>query len=166
VGREFDSRRARQFSNVMGPLSPNFTPRAQQALALARNEAERFNHEYVGVEHLLLGLIRLGQGVAVTVLQKLGLDLENTRKEVEKQVGAGPDQKTIGRIPYTSRVKRVLALAAKDAKVLNHTYIGTEHILLGMLAEGEGPAVQVLQHFNVDIKQTRLEILKELAPFK
>src|SRR5690242_10996878 len=107
----------------------NFTPRAQQVLALARKEADRFNHNFVGTEHLLLGLIKLGQGVAVNVLQKLGLDLETVRMEVEKQVGTGPDQKMIGNIPYTPRVKKVLALAAKEAKALNHTYVGTEHIL-------------------------------------
>ena len=94
----------------------NFTPRAQQVLALARKEADRFNHNFVGTEHLLLGLIKLGQGVAVNVLQKLGLDLETVRMEVEKQVGTGPDQKMIGNIPYTPRVKKVLALAAKEAK--------------------------------------------------
>src|SRR5678815_4424354 len=97
----------------------NFTPRAQQVLALARKEADRFNHNFVGTEHLLLGLIRLGQGVAVNVLQKMGLDLETVRMEVEKQVGTGPDQKVIGPIPYTPRVKKVLALAAKEAKALN-----------------------------------------------
>src|SRR2546430_2423574 len=118
----------------------NFTPRAQQVLALARKEADRFNHNFVGTEHLLLGLIKLGQGVAVNVLQKLGLDLETVRMEVEKQVGTGPDQKMIGNIPYTPRVKKVLALAAKEAKALNHTYVGTEHILLGLLREGEGVA--------------------------
>src|SRR5215472_15295349 len=116
----------------------NFTPRAQQVLALARKEADRFNHNFVGTEHLLLGLIKLGQGVAVNVLQKLGLDLETVRMEVEKQVGTGPDQKMIGNIPYTPRVKKVLALAGKEAKNLNHTYVDTE--------------------------QTRQEILKELDP--
>jgi len=120
----------------------NFTPRAQQVLALARKEADRFNHNFVGTEHLLLGLIKLGQGVAVNVLQKLGLDLETVRMEVEKQVGTGPDQKMIGNIPYTPRVKKVLSLAAKEAKTLNHTYVGTEHILLGLLREGDGVAAR------------------------
>ena len=116
----------------------NFTPRAQQVLALARKEADRFNHNFLGTEHLLLGLIKLGQGVAVNVIQKMGLDLETVRMEVEKQVGTGPDQKMIGNIPYTPRVKKVLALASKEAKALNHTYVGTEHILLGLLREGDG----------------------------
>ncbi len=142
----------------------NFTPRAQQVLALARKEADRFNHNFVGTEHLLLGLIKLGQGVAVNVLQKLGLDLETVRMEVEKQVGTGPDQKMIGNIPYTPRVKKVLALAAREAKNLNHTYVGTEHILLGLLREGDGVAARVLKNLDVDIEQTRQEILKELDP--
>ncbi len=142
----------------------NFTPRAQQVLALARKEADRFNHNYVGTEHLLLGLIKLGQGVAVNVLQKMGLDLETVRMEVEKQVGSGGDQKMVGNIPYTPRVKKVLALAGKEAKALNHSYVGTEHILLGLLREGEGVAARVLRTLDVDIERTRNEILKELDP--
>src|ERR1700722_15221195 len=142
----------------------NFTPRAQQVLALARKEADRFNHNFVGTEHLLLGLIKLGQGVAVNVLQKMGLDLETVRMEVEKQVGTGPDQKMIGNIPYTPRVKKVLALAQKEAKALNHTYVGTEHILLGLLREGEGVAARVLKSLDVDIERCRNEILAELDP--
>ena len=142
----------------------NFTPRAQQVLALARKEADRFNHNFLGTEHLLLGLIKLGQGVAVNVLQKMGLDLETVRMEVEKQVGAGPDQKMIGNIPYTPRVKKVIALAQKEAKNLNHTYVGTEHLLLGLLREGDGVAAKVLRNLDVDIEQTRQEILKELDP--
>ncbi len=142
----------------------NFTPRAQQVLALARKEADRFNHNYVGTEHLLLGLIKLGQGVAVNVLQKLGLDLETVRMEVEKQVGSGQEQKMVGNIPYTPRVKKVLALASKEARALNHSYVGTEHILLGLLREGEGVAAQVLKSLEIDIERTRNEILKELDP--
>jgi len=142
----------------------NFTPRAQQVLALARKEADRFNHNYVGTEHLLLGLIKLGQGVAVNVLQKMGLDLETVRSEVEKQVGSGPETKMVGNIPYTPRVKKVLALAGKEAKSLNHSYVGTEHILLGLLREGEGVAARVLKNLEVDIERTRNEILRELDP--
>ena len=142
----------------------NFTPRAQQVLALARKEADRFNHNYVGTEHLLLGLIKLGQGVAVNVLQKMGLELETVRTEVEKQVGTGPETKMIGNIPYTPRVKKVLALAGKEAKALQHSYVGTEHILLGLLREGEGVAARVLKSLEVDIERTRNEILKELDP--
>src|SRR6201995_4072257 len=142
----------------------NFTPRAQQVLALARKEADRFNHNYVGTEHLLLGLIKLGQGVAVNVLQKMGLDLETVRMEVEKQVGSGPETKMVGNVPYTPRVKKVLALAGKEAKALNHSYVGTEHILIGLLREGEGVAARVLKSLDVDIERTRNEILRELDP--
>ena len=142
----------------------NFTPRAQQVLALARKEADRFNHSFVGTEHLMLGLINLGQGVAVNVLQQMGLDLETVRLEVEKQVGTGPDQKLAGNIPYTPRVKKVLELSKKEAKALHHTYVGTEHILLGLLREGEGVAARVLRNLDIDIDQCRQEILHELDP--
>ncbi|MEN3940374.1 ATP-dependent Clp protease ATP-binding subunit [Prosthecobacter sp. SYSU 5D2] len=142
----------------------NFTPRAQQVLALARKEADRFNHNYVGTEHLLLGLIKLGQGVAVNVLTKLGLDLETVRLQVEQQVGSGPETKMVGNIPYTPRVKKVLALASKEAKALNHSYVGTEHILLGLLREGEGVAAQVLRNLDINLDKARNEILKELDP--
>src|SRR5512136_1313028 len=96
----------------------SFTPRAQQVLALARREADRFHHHFVGTEHLLLGIIALGQGTAVTVLQKMGLDLDCVRNEVEKLVGVGPDQKMIGNVPYTPRIKKVLSLAAKESQAL------------------------------------------------
>src|SRR6059036_2813330 len=142
----------------------NFTPRAQQVLALSRKEADRFNHNFVGTEHLLLGLIKLGQGVAVNVLQKMGLDLDTVRMEVEKQVGTGPDQKMIGNIPYTPRVKKVLALAGQEAKALHHTYVGTEDILLGLLREGDGVAARVLKSLEVNIDATRQRILEELDP--
>jgi ATP-dependent Clp protease ATP-binding subunit ClpA len=145
-------------------LTSNFTPRAQQALALARKEADRSNHNFVGTEHLLLGLIKLGQGVAVNVLQKLGLDLETVRAEVEKQVGAGPGGKIFSNIPYTPRVKKVLDFPRKEAKALNHTYVGTEHILLGLLREGEGVAARILRHLDVNIEKTRQDILQELDP--
>ena len=147
----------------MEPMN-NFTPRAQQVLALARKEADRFHHNYVGTEHLLLGLINLAQGVAVNVLQKMGLDLETVRAAVEKQVGTGPESKPTGNIPYTPRVKKVLALAGKEAKALNHSYVGTEHILLGLLREGEGVAARVLRSLEVDIDRCRSEILSELDP--
>src|SRR5260370_6319968 len=143
-------------------IMDNVTPRAQQVLVLARKEAERFNHNYVGTEHMLLGLIKLGQGVAVNVLQKMGLDLERVRMEVEKHVGSHPETNMIGNIPYTPRGKKVLALAAKEAKALNHSYVGTEHILLGLLREGDGVAARVLKSLEVDPARTRNEIVKEL----
>ena len=145
------------------PMS-NFTPRAQQVLALARKEADRFHHNYVGTEHLLLGLINLGQGVAVNVLQKMGLDLDTVRQAVDEQVGLGPEAKPTGNVPYTPRVKKVLALAGKEAKSLNHSYVGTEHILLGLLREGEGVAARVLKSLDIDVERCRNEILSELDP--
>src|SRR5262249_39790832 len=142
----------------------NFTPMAQQALALARREAERLHHNFVGTEHVLLGLIKLGQGVAVRVLQEMKLDLETVRLEVEKLIGQGPDELVSRAVPYTPRVKHVLALAAREAKSLSHTYVGTEHILLGLIREGDGIAARVLKNLAVDIKVTRQHILSELDP--
>ena len=142
----------------------SFTPRAQQVIALARKEADRFHHNFVGTEHLLLGLIKLGQGVAVNVLQKMGLDLDTVRAEVEKEVKPGPPASVTGNIPLTPRVKKVLSLASKEAKALSHTYVGTEHILLGLLREGDGVAAKVLKNLDVDIEQCRQEILRELDP--
>ncbi len=133
-------------------------------LALARKEADRFHHNYVGTEHLLLGLINLGQGVAVNVLQKMGLDLDTVRQAVDEQVGLGPEAKPSGNVPYTPRVKKVLALAGKEAKGLNHSYVGTEHILLGLLREGEGVAARVLKSLDIDVDRCRNEILSELDP--
>jgi ATP-dependent Clp protease ATP-binding subunit ClpC len=142
----------------------NFTPRAQQVLQLARKEADRFNHGYVGTEHILLGLIALGHGVAVNALQALGIDLATVRMEVEKAVGTGPETKTIGNIPFTPRAKKVLALSASEARGLGHSYVGTEHILLGLLREGEGIAARVLENLGVDLDETRYEIMKTLDP--
>ena len=145
-------------------MMDDLTPRGQQVLALARQEAERFHHNYVGTEHLLLGLIKLGQGVAVNVLQRMGLDLEQVRTEVERHVGPHPETKMVGNMPYTPRVKKVLVLAGKEAKALNHSYVGTEHILLGLLREEDGIAARVLKSLEVDLVRTRNEILKELDP--
>lgn len=145
-------------------FSKIYTPHALQALALARKEAERYNHNFVGTAHVLLGLIRLGQGVAVNVLKKLGLHLENVREEIEKQVGTGPDQKPTAYIPYTPRVKKALGIAQKEAKLLGHTYVGTEHLLLGLMGDSEGVAALVFKYFKVDIEQTRKTILEEITP--
>ncbi len=145
----------------------NFTPRARQALRLAREEAGRLNHNFIGTEHVLLGLIRLGQGTAVNVLTKMGLDLETLRSEVKKQVGVGPGQAPWSSplyTPYTPRLIKVLALAAHEAKALNHTYVGTEHILLGLLREGDGVAGRVLTNLHVQIEEVRQAILRELDP--
>ena len=142
----------------------NYTPRAKQVIQIARTEADRYNHSYVGTEHLLLGLVALGQGVAVTVLERMGISLEAVRLEVEKVVGQGPETKTAGNVPFTPRAKKVLQLANAEAKTLQHTYVGTEHILLGLLREGEGVASQVLRALNVDLDTTRIEVMKELDP--
>lgn len=142
----------------------NFTPRAQQVLQLARKSADQFNHGYVGTEHLLLGIIALGHGVAVNILQRMGVNLESVRMEVEKAVGVGPETKTVGNLPFTPRVKKVLTLAGSEARSLDHAYVGTEHILLGLLREGEGVASRVLRNLGLDLEKTRVEILKELNP--
>ncbi|MCF7854376.1 MAG: ATP-dependent Clp protease ATP-binding subunit [Candidatus Pacebacteria bacterium] len=142
----------------------NFTPRAQQVLVLAKREAKRFGHNYVGTEHLLLGLIKLGHGVAVAALQAMGLDLETVRYEVEKHSAPSQDTKQEGDPPLTPRVKRVLALAAKEARALNYNYIGTEHLLLGLLREGDGVAAKILSSLNVDADAVRNEVMKALDP--
>ncbi|OPZ27458.1 MAG: Negative regulator of genetic competence ClpC/MecB [Lentisphaerae bacterium ADurb.BinA184] len=148
----------------LGFAMNNFTPRAQQVLVLARREAKRFGHNYVGTEHLLLGLIKLGQGVAVAVLQAMGMDLETVRYEVEKHSGPVSDVQSEGDPPLTPRVKRVLTLAAKEAHALNYNYIGTEHLLLGLLREGDGVAAKILRNLNVDADAVRAEVMKALDP--
>lgn len=142
----------------------NFTPRAQRVLHLARKEAEQFNHNYVGTEHLLLGLVALGSGVAVSALQALGINLKGLRMEVEKSVGVGGDTKMSGNIPFTPRAKKVLALATSEARSLSHSYVGTEHILLGLLREGEGIAARVLENMGIDLDEAREEIMAMLDP--
>jgi len=142
----------------------NFTPRAQRVLHLARKEAEQFSHNYVGTEHVLLGLVGLGSGVAVSALQSLGVDLQGLRLEVEKAVGVGGGTKMSGNIPFTPRAKKVLALATSEARSLSHSYVGTEHILLGLLREGEGIAARVLENMGVDLEEAREEIMAMLDP--
>lgn len=139
-----------------------FTNRARQVIILARKEADRFNHNYIGTEHILLGLIKLGEGVAVNVLRRMGLDFETVRLEVEKAVGTGPETKMIGEIPLTSRAKKVIEYAVEEAKQLHHSYIGTEHLLLGLLREGEGVAARILKNLDINLDEVRAEILKEL----
>ncbi len=142
----------------------NFTPRAQRVVQLARKEADNFNHPYVGTEHLLLGLIALGEGVAVNVLDSMGVSLEQVRMEVERAVGHGPETKTVGAVPFTPRSKKVLQLAMSEARALNHSYVGTEHILLGLLREGEGVAAQVMRNLDIDLDSARIEVMRELDP--
>ena len=135
-----------------------FTERARKVLVLAKEEARRFNHDYIGTEHILLGLVREGEGVACAVLQNLGIDLERLRIELEKLVSAGSVASVLGDIPFTPRAKKALELAAEEARGLGHNYIGTEHILLGLLREEEGIASQVLFSLGVDLKGIRKEI--------
>jgi hypothetical protein len=142
----------------------NFTPRAQQVLILARREADQLHHNFVGTEHLLLGLMALGQGVAFNVLHTLGLKPEAVRAEIVNCVGVGPDQKLIGNPLLTPRAKQVLTLADKERKALHHTYLGTEHILLGLLRDGDGVAARVLGKLQLNLGQVRQEILTELDP--
>ena len=149
---------------VRDDIAANFTPRAQQVLVLARKEAKRLNHHYIGTEHLLLGLIARGQGVAVNVLQKMGIGLETIRAEAKKSVDADPKREDLVGTPYTPRVKKVLTLAAREARALNHTYIGTEHILLGLLRERDGAAARILEKLGMDLEKTRRSILEELNP--
>jgi len=140
-----------------------FTERARKVIILAKEEARRFNHDYIGTEHILLGLIREGEGVAASVLQKLGVSLENIRLEIEKLVQPGPTTQIIGDIPFTPRAKKALELAAEEARSLGHNYIGTEHLLLGLIREGEGVASQVLLNLGLDLNTVRNEVMELLG---
>ena len=140
----------------------NFTPRAKHVLVLAQKEAERFNHDYVGTEHLLLGLIVLGEGVAVSVLKSMGLNLDQLRMEVEKLCGVGGPTKQAGLVPFTPRLKRVLILAAKEAKDMNYNFIGTEHLLLALMREGESAAAKILSNMKIDINEVRRQVIQAL----
>lgn len=135
-----------------------FTERARKVLVLAKEEARRFNHDYIGTEHILLGLIREGEGVACAVLQNLGVDLERLRIEIEKLISPGSVASVLGDIPFTPRAKKALELAAEEAHSLGHNYIGTEHILLGLIREGEGLASQVLFSLGIDLRRVKEEI--------
>ncbi|MEK6727672.1 MAG: ATP-dependent Clp protease ATP-binding subunit [Candidatus Omnitrophota bacterium] len=140
-----------------------FTERARKVIILAKEEARRFNHDYIGTEHILLGLIREGEGVAAAVLQKMGVSLENIRLEIEKLVQPGPATQIIGDIPFTPRAKKALELAAEEARSLGHNYIGTEHLLLGLIREGEGIASQVLLNLGLDLNAVRSEVMELLG---
>jgi len=140
-----------------------FTERARKVIVFAKEEARRFNHDYIGTEHLLLGLIREGEGVAAAVLQKLGLDLETIRIEVEKMVQPGPQTQVLGDIPFTPRSKKALELSAEEARSLGHNYIGTEHLLLGLVKEGEGMAYRVLLNLGLDLARLRNEVMELLG---
>ncbi len=142
----------------------NLTPRARQTLMLAKAEAERFNHDYIGTEHLLLGVLALNEGVAVEVLKAMGLNLPQLRMEVEKSCGTGGPTKKSGTPPLTPRLKRVLVLAAQEAAAMNYNFIGTEHLLLALLREGESQAARVLQNLGVKPEEVRQAVIKALDP--
>ncbi len=145
-----------------------FTDRARKVMQLANQEAQRFRHEYIGTEHILLGLIQEGSGVAATVLKNLHIDLSRARLEVEKVVQAGPDVVTMGKLPQTPRAKSALNYAIEEARNFHHNYVGSEHLLLGLLREQEGLAAQVLMNLGLKLEDVREEVLNLLgqAPAK
>ncbi len=140
-----------------------FTDRARKVMALANQEAQRFNHEYIGTEHVLLGLVKEGSGVGANVLKNLGVDLRKVRLEVEKLVKSGPEMVTMGRLPQTPRAKKVIEYAIEEARNLNHNYVGTEHLLLGLLREQDGVAAQVLMNLGLKLDEVREEVLNLLG---
>src|SRR5690348_6063895 len=140
-----------------------FTDRARKVMQLANQEAQRFNHEYIGTEHVLLGLIKEGSGVAANVLKNLDVDLRKIRLEVEKLVQSGPDMVTMGKLPQTPRAKKVIEYSMEEARNLGHNYVGTEHILLGLLREQEGVAAQVLMNLGLKLEEVREEVLNLLG---
>ena len=139
------------------------TDRARKVMALANQEAQRFNHEYIGTEHILLGLVKEGSGVGANVLKNLDIDLRKVRLEVEKLVKSGPEMVTMGKLPQTPRAKKVLEYAIEEARNLNHNYVGTEHLLLGLLREQDGVAAQVLMNLGVKLEEVREEVLNLLG---
>jgi ATP-dependent Clp protease ATP-binding subunit ClpA len=136
-----------------------FSDKAKKVMALANQEAQRFNHEYIGTEHILLGLVKEGTGVGAEVLKKYNIDLRLVRLEVEKLVKSGPDMITMGKLPQTPRAKKVIEYAIKESADLKHNHIGTEHLLLGLLQEHYGVAAQVLRSLHLSIEQAREEII-------
>jgi ATP-dependent Clp protease ATP-binding subunit ClpC len=140
-----------------------FTDRARKVMQLANQEAQRFNHEYIGTEHILLGLVKEGSGVAANVLKNLDIDLRKIRLEVEKIVQSGPDMVTMGKLPQTPRAKKVIEYSIEEARNLNHNYVGTEHLLLGLLREQEGVAAQVLMNLGLKLEDVREEVLNLLG---
>jgi ATP-dependent Clp protease ATP-binding subunit ClpA len=139
-----------------------FTERASKVLRLAREEAQRFNHNYIGTEHLLLGLVREGEGVAAKVLSNLGVDLNEVRSAVEFIIGRG-DRIVLGEIGLTPRARKAIGLAVDEARRLNHHYIGTEHLLLGLVREGEGIAAGVLESLGVNLEKVRTQTIQVLS---
>ncbi len=144
-------------------MSNRFTERAQRVILIAQEEAKRLNHDYVGTEHLLLGLIALGEGVAAQVVANLGVDLRRVRAEIEKIVGTGDNVMLLGEIPFTPRAKKVLELAVEEAQNMGHNYVGTEHLLLGLIREEEGVAARVMENIGVRLDVVREEVISLLG---
>ncbi len=144
-------------------MNYNFTDRVRKVLAMAREEAIRLQHDYVGTEHILLGLIREGEGVAAAVLTNLSVDLEQVQERIEESVRRGKATIALGELPYTSRAKKVLEFAMAEARELNHSYVGTEHLLLGLLREEKGIAAEVLNQLGVTLEEARRQTLKLLG---
>ena len=142
-----------------------FTERARRVVVLAQEEARTLNHNYIGTEHILLGLIREGEGVAAKALESLGISLEAVRQEVEKMIGRG-QQAPSGHVPFTPRAKQVLELSLREAKALGHDHIGTEHILLGLIREGDGVAAQVLVKLGAGLDRTRQQVVQLLQGYR
>jgi ATP-dependent Clp protease ATP-binding subunit ClpC len=140
-----------------------FTDRARKVMQLANQEAQRFNHEYIGTEHMLLGLVKEGTGVAANVLKNLDVDLRKIRLEVEKLVQSGPEMITMGKLPQTPRAKKVIEYSMEEARKLNHNFVGTEHIVLGLVLEQEGVAAQVLMNLGLKLEEVREEVLNLLG---
>src|SRR5271169_2225566 len=150
-----------EFRTVMSMWEP-FTERARRSIVLAQEEAQRLGNNYIGTEHILLGIISEGESLAAKVLETLGVNLANVRQEVEAIVGRG-GQTVQQEMVFTPRAKRVIELAFEEARQLNHNYIGTEHLLLGLVREGEGVAARVLSNLGVDPSKIRAEITKLLG---
>src|SRR5216683_8346568 len=147
----------------MAGMYERFTDRARKVMQLANQEAQRFNHEYIGTEHILLGLVKEGSGVAANVLKNLDIDLRKIRLEVEKLVQSSPEVGTPGKLPQTPRAKKVIEYSIEEARNLNHNYVGTEHLLLGLLREQEGVAAQVLMNLGLKLEDVREEVLNLLG---
>jgi ATP-dependent Clp protease ATP-binding subunit ClpC len=140
-----------------------FTQRALKVLRFANHEAHRFNHEYIATEHVLLGLIDEGSGCAATVLKKFDVDLDKLRREVEKLIQSGPEMVSLHKLPTSPRVKKAIEYSFEEARNLRHDYVGTEHILLGLIREQEGVAAQVLMNLGVKLEEVREEVVKLLG---
>lgn len=153
---------------IHGKQPPNdrfdrFTRRARSVLNLAQEEARSLQHNYIGTEHLLLGLLREGRGVAAQALSNLGIELQPTRRSVEVIIGRGESERTSGEVGLTPRAKKVIELAVDEARKLNHHFLGTEHLLLGMIREGEGIAVKIIENMGIQQEQVRAEVMRMIS---